>query len=71
MRIGMVKRLRITYAVWRALGRKNHNSMFAFAVAHEGICADVSSGNLPADYVKSLESELKSARGYDYEHKTT
>ena len=68
MRISMKRRLRITYAFWRALGEKYRNSVFA--VACEGIFANVASGNLPADYVKSLESELK-AEGYDYEHKAT
>jgi len=66
MRIGKIKRLRIAYAVWKALGAKNRNSMIA--VVHECGLADVMSGQLPDDVVEDMQrdAENDSARGYDH-----
>jgi len=68
MQIGRIKRLRITYAFWRALGAKDHN--FAMAVVHECGFAEVIAGKMTVDSVKATQSDIKSG-GYDYEHKTT
>jgi len=68
MRIGRIRRLRITYAFWKALGAKNHN--FAMAVVHECGVVEVVSGKMTVGSVKATQSDIKSG-GYDYEHKTT
>lgn len=68
MIIDRIKRLRITYAFWKALGAKKHNVVLA--VVHECGFADVMSGKMPLEIVKTMQSEVQSA-GYDYEHKTT
>lgn len=68
MRIGRIKRLRITYASWRALGVEDRNTVLA--VIHECGFGDISAGQLSEDEVKTMRSETEPA-GYDYEHKTT
>lgn len=65
MKIGWILRLRMAYAFWKALGAKNHNSMLA--VVHESGFASISSGDLTEEAVKSLKTDISSARGYDHE----
>lgn len=69
MKIGMVKRLRLTYAFWKALGVKNCNSVFA--AVHESGFGDLAAGNLSDEALEDMRKEKDSARGYDHEHKTT
>lgn len=68
MRISMIRRLRITYAFWRALGHKNRNTVLA--VVHECGFADITAGHLSDKTAKVMRNEMKATR-YDYEHKTT
>ncbi len=69
MRIGMKRRLRITYAFWEALGAKNHNTVRA--VVHENGFANISSAKLPDAALMAIESVVESIekesveRGYD------
>ena len=64
MRIGMMKRLQITYAFWKALGAKNRNTVMA--VVHECGFVDLTAGQLSDEYAKTMQSEIKSA-GYDHD----
>jgi hypothetical protein len=66
MKISLIRRLRLARAFYKALGDKNHNAVLA--IVHESGVADVTAGDLPAEYVKAVVSEKKSAAGYDYEH---
>jgi hypothetical protein len=68
MKIGRIRRLRIAFSFWRALGDKDGDAVLA--VVHECGFVDISSGNLSVDVVKTMRTEAESA-GYDYEHKTT
>ncbi len=66
MKIGMVKRLRIAYAFWRAFGVKNRNALFA--VVHEGDFVDMAAGQISIEVIKTMQSEMEPA-GYDYERR--
>jgi len=56
----------MAYAFWKALGAKNHNSVLA--VVHESSFVSIASGDMTEDAVKSLRTDIESARGYDHGH---
>ena len=66
MKIGRIRRLGIAFSFWRALGDKDCNSVLV--VVHECGFADILSGNLPVDMLKTIRKNTESA-GYDYGHK--
>ncbi len=63
MKIGVIKRLSITYAFWKALGAKNRSTVLS--VVHEDGFVDIIAGQLSIEYVKTMQSEIESA-GYDH-----
>lgn len=74
MRIGMIKRLHITYVFWKTLGDKNSNTVMA--LVHEDCFADIASGYLDPEDAEAINSdfdsivESNSVGGYDHGHKT-
>ena len=69
MRIGIIRRLRVTYEFFKALGDETRNT--TIAVVHESGFVNIVSGDQSAEAVQStMKPETKSAR-HDYEHKTT